>query len=71
MSCLPGMNCFEQTTNLETTNSGCGTIFFNNGCIPDNINSTNVIYTGEDLPNSGIKKGDNLTLILAKLDALL
>jgi len=76
MSCLPNMPCWNNTTNPETTsNSGCSdtlfTALFPCGCNPVNINSTNVIYTGEDLPNSGIKKGDNLTLILSKLDALL
>lgn len=75
MSCLPGMPCFSNTTSETTTISPCGalsfTSFFPCGCTPININSTNVIYSGNDLPNSGVNTNDNLTTILFKIDEVL
>jgi len=68
---IPGMNDWQNTSN----NNGCGCIptitWFPCGCSPIRINSTDVIYTGADLVNSGILTNDNLTQALAKIDAII
>jgi len=67
-NCIPGMNCWENTSN----NNGCNPpvfTWFPCGCVPFTVNSTNVIYTGDNLPNSLINTNDNLTLALAKIDS--
>ncbi len=72
--CLPGTPCFTNTTNPpDSSDCGCNTVFFTNGCNPVSscINSTNICYSGVDLPNTGINTNDNLTLSLSKIDALL
>ncbi len=71
MTCLPGMSCWENTSN--NNNCGCTpvTTWFPCGCSPIKINSTDVIYTGNDLPNSEIETNDNLTLALDKIDEAL
>lgn len=69
MNCVPGMSCFQNTVG---NSSACSPhVFISCGCLPTQINSANVIYTGNNLPNSGINTGDNLTQVLAKIDALL
>jgi hypothetical protein len=65
------MPCWSNTSN----NTDCGNFptftWFSCGCSPIKINSTDVIYTGENLINTGINTGDNLTLILAKIDTVI
>jgi hypothetical protein len=61
MSCLPGMPCYENTVVVYTT--------YPPGCVPSvTIDSNNVIYTGPNLPCSGISHNDSLTVALQKID---
>lgn len=62
MSCLPGMPCYENTVAVYTT--------YPPGCTPSvTIDSNNVIYTGPNLPCSGISHNECLTVALQKLDS--
>lgn len=61
MSCLPGMPCYENTVAVYTT--------YPPGCMPSVIiDSNNVIYTGPNLPCSGVSHNDSLTVALQKID---
>lgn len=68
--CLPGQPCWQNTSNNLPCN-GLSFTWFPCGCSPIKINSTDVIYTGNPLPNSLIDTNDNLTLALAKLDSVI
>lgn len=61
------MDCWQNTSNPIDCKQSV-VIEFPCGCPPIKINSADVIYTGNDLTNSGINTNDNLTLALAKLD---
>jgi hypothetical protein len=61
MSCLPGMPCYENTVTVYAT--------YPAGCVPiTTIGSDYVIYTGPNLPCSGISNSDCLTTALQKID---
>ena len=61
MSCLPGMPCYDSVVVVHTT--------YPPGCAPSvNVDSNNVIYTGPNLPNTGILHNDRLTDALQKID---
>lgn len=65
MSCLPGMPCYENTVVVYTT--------YPAGCFPPvfqgyPIDSDHIIYTGPNLPCSGISNNDFLTVALQKID---
>jgi len=58
MSCLPGSPCYGayyQPPGLQ-------------GCGPCVTTSTSIIYTGPNLPNSGVNSNDPLNCVLSKLD---
>jgi len=66
---VPGMPDWQNT---PTPNCNFPVFtWFPCGCAPFIINSTNVIYTGDNLPNSLINTNDNLTLALSKIDVSL
>lgn len=65
MSCLPGMPCYDNTVAVYTT--------YPAGCVPPvfqgyPIDSDHIIYTGPNLPCSGISNNDFLTVALQKID---
>src|SRR6478609_4648853 len=67
--CVPGMECWENTTSdCGCESNPCITypIECNAACTP--ISSDCVTYTGAALINSSIESGDTLTLALQKLD---
>jgi len=69
MNCVPGMPCWQNTENPDTDcNEECFTEWVPCGCEPFRINSSDVIYSGANLPCTTINFGDNLTLILSKLE---
>ncbi len=69
MNCLPGMDCWQNSSNNTDCDTPIITWRNNCECTPLKINSADVIYTGTNLSNTGINYGDNLTLALAKVDA--
>ena len=65
MSCLPGMPCYENTSVVYTT--------YPAGCTPPlfqgyPIDSDHIVYTGPNLPCSGILNNDFLTVAIQKID---
>ena len=61
MSCVPGMPCYQNTVEVHTTYpAGCGPV--------TTIGSDYVIYTGPNLPCSGISNSDCLTTAFQKID---
>ena len=61
MSCVPGMPCYENTVTVYTTYPpGCGPV--------TTIGSDHIIYTGPNLPCSGVSNNDCLTTALQKID---
>ncbi len=68
MGCAPGMPCWENTSNSEDCGNALTFTWLPCGCALK-VNSTDVIYTGSNLPNTGIETNDNLTLALSKIDA--
>jgi hypothetical protein len=50
------MQCYEAY--YHPTNCGCG----------ECISSTNVLYIGPNLPNSGVNTNDSITVALEKID---
>lgn len=68
MSCLPGTPCYTST--IHTTGGltgGCNI----DPCITLKLSSDAVLYTGPNLPCSGINPCDNITLALQKIDAVI
>lgn len=65
MACLPGMPCYENTVALYTYPSGCVPPVFQG--YP--IDSDHIIYTGPNLPCSGVSNNDFLTTALQKIDS--
>jgi hypothetical protein len=66
MSCLPGMPCYQNTVAVYTT--------YPAGCFPPvfqgyPIDSDHIIYTGPNLPCSGVSNNDFLTVALQKIDS--
>ena len=67
MSCLPGMPCYQNDVIVYTTYPrGCG-----NDPIKLLLSSDNIIYTGPNLPYTGIQTNDDLSESLQKIDNLL
>lgn len=62
MSCLPGMPCYGPEIYA----------FYPKGCCNDSlvcpVNSDIVIYSGPNLPSTGINTNDSLTVALQKID---
>ncbi len=68
MSCLPGMDCWQNATN-DCTDCVTVTVTWPNGCTSEiTLNTSQIIYNGPNLPNSGIETGDDFTTIIEKLD---
>lgn len=72
---LPGMPGYQNASN-STSDQQCITIYtyYPNGCenaASTQIVTSNIIYNGPNLPNSGIQTGDTLSVILEKIDAAL
>lgn len=68
MSCLPGTPCYTST--IHTTGGltgGCNI----DPCITIKLSSDAVLYTGPNLPCSGINPCDSMSLALQKIDALI
>jgi len=68
MSCLPGTPCYTST--IHTTGGltgGCNI----DPCITLKLSSDSVLYTGPNLPCSGINPCDNMSLALQKIDAVI
>jgi len=64
-----GTNMYNVNGNIPGNNPSCGHQQACNGCI-DVIKGVCVLYTGNNLTNTGINKNDDLNTILGKLDAL-
>ena len=65
MSCLPGMPCYGPEIYA----------FYPKGCCNESlvcpVNSDIIIYSGPNLPNTGINTNDSLTVALQKIDEAL
>ena len=65
MSCLPGMPCYGPEVYA----------FYPRGCCGESltcpVNSDIVIYSGPNLPSTGINTNDSLTIALQKIDVAL
>lgn len=65
MSCLPGMPCYGAEVYA----------FYPRGCCGEPltcpVNSDIVIYSGPNLPSTGINTNDSLTIALQKIDVAL
>jgi hypothetical protein len=57
-NCLPGNPCYDAYYHPPGT-QGCGP------CI---VTSTNIVYVGPNLPNSGVNNNDRLNTVLQKID---
>lgn len=66
--CLPGMPCYE-TIVYTTYPKGCVTTESSPFTLP--LSSDNVVYTGPNLPYTGIQTDTNLTEALQRIDAKL
>jgi hypothetical protein len=68
---VPGMPEWQNTTN---DCGNCVVIYttFPTECTSQiTINTSQIIYNGPDLPNSGIVTGDSFTTMMEKIDAAL
>jgi len=67
MSCLPGTPCYQNEVVVYTKYpAGCG-----NDPIKLPLGSDYIIYTGPNLPYTGIQTNDDLTESIQKIDNLL
>jgi len=68
MSCSGTYNIVGSFAHLgKTSNCGCGC--GSNSCSADTIQSDAVIYSGPNLPCTGVNTCDKLTDVLQKMDA--
>jgi hypothetical protein len=65
MSCNPGTPCYSTKVVYPT---GCNT---NHPCGVKKITTDNVVYSGSNLPCSGINTCDTLTVVIQKIDTFL
>ena len=67
MACSGTYNVIGSFAHLgKTSNCGCGC--GTNGCSADAIQSNGVIYSGANLPCTGVLTCDTLTIALQKMD---
>lgn len=67
--CLPGMSCWENQESECNNDCVTITVTWPNGCTSEiTINTSQIIYNGPNLPNSGIETGDTFTTLIEKLD---
>lgn len=66
---IPGMPNWSNQTTKCTDECVTVTVTWPNGCTSEiTINTSQIIYNGPNLPNSGIETGDDFTTVIEKLD---